>query len=128
MKFEKQDKKYLLDKFDYDDENDILFLFSSKSVISEEVNEDLVIDLDEKNNIVGVEMFNVSENIEDKTIKIDKKITLDVKDVLKNIKKAEAVIINKKNNKFIVIKLFFVINKSIKELSIEKKIEKTITV
>ncbi len=128
MEFEKYDKKYLLDKFDYDVENDILFLFSSKSVISEEINDDLVIDLDEKNNIVGVEMFNVSENIEDKTIKIDEKITLDVKDVLKNIKKAEAVIINKKNNKFIIIKLFFVVNKSVKELLIEKEIEKTITV
>ncbi len=87
-------------KFDYDDENDSFFLYDprSKSKGSIEL-DDVIIDFNNKKEIVGIEILNTVDffaNMNEKELKISK-------ETLKNLKACKVDIITKSN--FFVIKL-----------------------
>ncbi|MEK6932954.1 MAG: DUF2283 domain-containing protein [Nanoarchaeota archaeon] len=50
-------------EYDYDDENDILYIYNSIGDVEEsvQISEDIVIDLDNKEKIRGIEIFYASE-------------------------------------------------------------------
>lgn len=96
-------------KADYDEEEDIFYLHSEKQKTKEsiEVDEDIVIDIDKNNNLVGVEIFYASKLFNKLNRKITKKILSETEHI--------DVEIDKYRNLIIIILAFKVDNKIIKE-------------
>lgn len=108
-------------KFDYDSENDDLFLYdsNSKSKGSIEI-DDIVIDFDSKMNVSGIELMKASQFFNDldfENISIDKEL-------LSKIKECKIEIVPKSN--FFVIKLLLLLesNREIKTPIIIPRISK----
>lgn len=70
-------------KWSYDQEDDVLFIFESnkKSKESIEIEEDIVIDLDKDNNLVGMQIFYAYELFKAVDKNFPKKALIEVKDV-----------------------------------------------
>lgn len=87
-------------KFDYDKEQDVLYIYSPKEKVSEslEIADDIILDINEKNQIVGIEIFYASKFLN----AINKKIN---QQMLENLQEAKMKIINYRNN-FAIITIF----------------------
>jgi len=85
-------------KFDYDKENDSLFLYHPrfKSTGSIEIGDELIIDVDNKKRIVGIEILNASQFLK---LLVDKSI----ESILENLIQAEVNLLKRKG--LIVIKI-----------------------
>lgn len=91
----------MLRKFDYDSENDSLFIFDPKSKASIEM-DDFIIDFNAKKDISGLELLNASEFLES----LDFEEKIDIEEALKDIKDCKVDIIKKDN--FYVIKFILI--------------------
>jgi len=94
MGMDAQMKKF---KFDYDKENDDLFIYDPKlkGTKSIEVGDDLVLDVDNKNRLVGVELINATKLIAFFTSK--EISSADIKNLLENLRQASISVSQHKN-------------------------------
>lgn len=69
-------------KFHYDPEHDIFYIRNAEKKVKESVefSEDIVLDLDEKGSIIGVELFYASELFRAFNKEIDKKFLIKLKE------------------------------------------------
>jgi len=85
-------------KYDYDSMDDVLYIQNSVKKVVESVQfaEDIVLDLDNENKVIGIEIFYASEffNLFNKEIN---------KDFLSNLQKASIQYKEYRNNLFVVI-------------------------
>ena len=90
-------------KFDYDKENDDLFLYSGKSNSKGSIElGNIILDYNNKKELVGVELMGASEILKD--LVNDKRES--VEEVLNNLERCKADV--KTKNKILIIKLFLV--------------------
>ena len=87
-------------RFDYDDEDDVLYIRNSGREVEESVefSEDIVLDLDKEGRVIGVEIFYASEFLNLFNREIDK-------DFLMNLKEARIEYKDFRNMWFIVLVL-----------------------
>ena len=69
-------------KFHYDKEHDVLYIRNANEKVDESVefSEDIVLDLDNKGNVIGVELFYASELFNMFNGEIDKKFLIELED------------------------------------------------
>lgn len=95
-------------KWSYNEEDDILYIFDPKKKSKEsiEIEEDIVIDIDKENSLVGLEIFYASDFFK----AIDKNFP---KDILNEVDSVDVDFGNYRN--FVIIKLLIACNKKVIE-------------
>lgn len=95
-------------KWSYDQENDVLYVYDHKKMAREsiEVEEDIVVDVDKDNNLVGLQIFYAYDLFK----AIDKNFS---RKILDEAKEVEVEFSNYRN--YVIIKLLIPFNKTIRE-------------
>ena len=69
-------------KFNYDSEYDVLYICDSDEKVEESVefSEDIILDLNDKGKVIGIEIFYISELLNEFNNEIDKKFLMNLED------------------------------------------------
>lgn len=100
-------------KIDYDEENDILWVYGGEKIKDSLEIDNFVIDFSHSDKVVGVEIFNASEIISNLVLS---KIS---KEMLSNIKEASLSFYQSKELFYVVVGLVLMINDKLREIPIQ---------
>lgn len=100
-------------KVNYDEENDILWVYSGEKIKDSLEVDNFVIDFSHDDKVVGVEIFKASEIISNLVLN---KIS---KDMLANIKEASLSFYQSKELFYVVVGLILVIDNKLREIPIQ---------